>query len=118
MNLGCQACLRHHLRVLNILPGRASTAALRRYAVPSVPPSVWINEGEERNPYGLRNKIEHLLRMQNPEAAEKTLGHAKMDGSEYSWNLLIKYYSKLGKYAESERIYQLVFLCTPKTNNR
>jgi pentatricopeptide repeat protein len=47
--------------------------------------------------------------MQNPTQAEDVLKKSTLEGREYSWNLLIKYYAKLGNYTESERVYQLVF---------
>src|SRR5438552_1696814 len=67
------------------------------------------NEIDDRNSFSLRTKINHLLRMQNPTQAEDVLKKSTLEGREYSWNLLIKYYAKSGNYTESERAYQQVF---------
>lgn len=63
---------------------------------------------EEENSYGLRTKVEHLLRIKTPEAAEKILQKSKLAGSEYSWNKVIKYYAMLGEYKQAENTYQQV----------
>ena len=48
--------------------------------------------------------------MRNPEEAERELKGFRLDGAVYSWNLLIKYYAKLGNCQEASHVYQQVNL--------
>jgi pentatricopeptide repeat protein len=63
---------------------------------------------ENVNSFGLRNKVEHFLRMKDPSSAQNILQKSKIEGSEYSWNLLIKYYANQGQYDDAEKMYQQV----------
>src|SRR5437773_1902967 len=65
-------------------------------------------DGSLINSYSLRYKIEQLLASDDPTEAEDVLKRSVLEGRTVSWNLLISYYAKLGKYSESERIYRLV----------
>jgi hypothetical protein len=87
---------------------RAGSKLRYSIASPSAPTSQ-VSEEQEHNSHGLRNKIEHLLRMKNPEAAERLLKKTHIDGSEFSWNLLIKYHARLGEYDKSNELYQMVY---------
>jgi pentatricopeptide repeat protein len=62
----------------------------------------------ELNSFGLRKKVHHLLLMKTPDEAEKILKKSNLEGSEYSWNLLIKYHAKSGDYKQAESTYQQV----------
>lgn len=67
----------------------------------------------ERNSYALRNKVEHFLRMENPEAARKLLQRVRMPGSVFAWNLVIRYYGKQRDYPSAYKTYQQVFPSLP-----
>ena len=70
------------------------------------------------NSFGLRNKVEHLIRMNTPDAAEKILKSSKLEGAEYSWNLLIKHYAMLGNYKQAESTYMQVHFLSLSSDNR
>ena len=108
MSIGCRTSLSTCLLTIDPLP-LTLKGSVRQYAVSlSSRSRRQTSYTFVRNSYGLRNKIEHYLRMKNLEAAERELKRTRLDGSVFSWNLVIKYYAKLGKYDEAERIYQLV----------
>jgi pentatricopeptide repeat protein len=99
----CQSCLRHQFRVLKPI------IAVRYYATAMVTRNS-ANDSETLglNSYTLTNKVDHLLRIKNTEEAELILKKSTLHRTVYAWNLLIKYYAKLGNIQEADRIFNLV----------
>ena len=121
MSLVCRAYLRHQFKTLPplrpLIAARRYAASLETSTTPPVEPENFkshiqskLVEPEQFNSFSLRNKVEHLLRMQHPEEAEDLLKKTDIDGegTAFSWNLCIRYYAKKGDNAKCERLYQQV----------
>ena len=101
--------------VLGGIPRRyyASSAKIQ-FSAPAPPatsrPADQNEEELERewNSFTLRNKVEHMLKMKDPEAATRLLQRVRVPQSVYSWNLVIKHYAHMGSYTDAYKVYQQV----------
>jgi len=97
--------------VLGIPRRHYVSSELIRYSPPAPPKaSRPAEEASERewNSFTLRNKVEHLLKTKNLEAAIRLLQRVRVPQSVYSWNLVIKHLAHTGSYTDAYKIYQQV----------
>ena|SRR2546423_7375322 len=125
----CRTCLRNTLRLLTSskpslrtkpLSHPSSKPPLRRYTaaaateqpsgVPPISRPEETIEEKEWNSFSLRNKVEHWLKMKDPEAARRLIQRARVSQSVYAWNLVIKYYAHKGNYTDAYKTYQQVLI--------
>ena len=125
----CRICLRNTLRLLTSSKSSLRTKSLshpsinvplRRYntaaatqqplAVPPIARPEETIEEKEWNSFSLRNKVEHWLKMKDPEAARRLLQRVRVSQSVYAWNLVIKYYAHKGNYTDAYKTYQQVLI--------